>query len=72
MTKVQAAEDVPAGHYRCDHCQGVFEKGRSDEEALAEAAETFPDMAEDDRAVVCDECYKDFMRWFAREGGNVH
>ena len=44
--------------YRCAACGGVFQHGRSDEEARAEAEELFgqsPDTH--DMAVVCDDCF---------------
>lgn len=42
--------------YTCAACGGVFEKGWSDEEALAEAAEVFPDWG-GPMDVVCDDCW---------------
>lgn len=45
--------------FKCAACKGVFEKGRSDEESLAEAkANGFP---MDELEVVCDDCFKMVM-----------
>jgi hypothetical protein len=53
-----------ADTYQCAHCGGVFEKGWSDEEATAEAADNFGEAPKgDDAAVVCDDCYQGFMAW---------
>jgi len=41
------------GEFTCANCGRTFEKGRSDEEALAEATARFGDD-EKDLAVVCD------------------
>ena len=49
--------------YTCSHCRGTFEPAWSDEEAKAEAAETFPDVPLEECAIVCDECYKKIMSW---------
>ena len=44
--------------YQCVACQGIFEKGWSDEEAIAELKENFGDHDIDDCELVCDDCYK--------------
>ena len=49
--------------YQCADCGGIFEKGRSDEEAKNEAKELFGIEDEDieqgnDVAVICDDCFK--------------
>lgn len=44
--------------YTCEACGGIFPKGWSDEEANAEALETFGIEADDpEAALVCDDCY---------------
>jgi Fe2+ or Zn2+ uptake regulation protein len=48
----------------CEECQGVFEKGWSEEEAREEAAENFPGLDIDncmEAALVCDDCYRRIM-----------
>lgn len=47
--------------YTCAHCRGTFEKGWSDEEAVAEAKEDFgsaPDQWNENAVMVCDDCYQ--------------
>ena len=49
--------------YQCADCGGIFEKGRSDEEAKNEAKELFGIEDEDieqgnDVAIICDDCFK--------------
>lgn len=44
--------------YRCDACGGVFGEGWSDEAAVAESAALFGDIPADDRAKVCDDCFR--------------
>jgi hypothetical protein len=47
-----------ADTYECAVCHGVFEKGWTDEEANAEAAAIFGAAPpEDERDVVCDDCW---------------
>ena len=46
--------------YKCEHCGNVYQKGRSDEEAKAEAKEIFgknPDDWNDEQVVICDDCF---------------
>ena len=43
--------------YICENCNGVFEKRRTDEEAMNECIENGFDP-EDELAVICDDCYK--------------
>lgn len=50
--------------FQCYKCKGVFEKGWSDEEALAELAHNFA-APQEDCELICDDCYQDFQKWFA-------
>lgn len=43
--------------YKCELCKGVFKKGWSDKEMLVEMERDFPNLPEEERAVVCDDCY---------------
>jgi hypothetical protein len=47
--------------YTCEACRGVFEQGWSDEERDAEALAIFGELAEEDKAIVCDDCFKRMM-----------
>ena len=47
--------------FSCSLCGGVFEKGRSDEEAMAEYAEMFPGDDEEPTDLVCDDCWQDMI-----------
>lgn len=44
--------------FTCAHCGWTGEKGWSDEEAEAEAAQNFGDLEPDDRVLICDDCYR--------------
>jgi len=45
--------------YKCAVCSGEFEKGWSEEEAVAEMKNNFgEDSTTDDCSIVCDDCYK--------------
>lgn len=53
--------------YQCAHCKGVFRKGRPDEEARTEfeqrhAGSTIPEA---EIAVICDDCFDGYAKWFA-------
>jgi len=47
--------------YQCALCNGIFEKGWTDEEALEEYKNNFSDCKHEDYDVVCDNCYKEIM-----------
>lgn len=47
--------------YTCAICGETYEAGWSDEEAEAEMEENFGEVDEENRAVVCDGCYKEFI-----------
>jgi hypothetical protein len=47
--------------YRCAMCQGVFNKGLSDEEAIEEFHKDFPEVLIEDTELICDDCYRIIM-----------
>jgi hypothetical protein len=50
--------------FTCEVCGGTFDKGRSDEEAMAEMRATWqPHEGDDDLGTVCDPCFDRFMAW---------
>jgi hypothetical protein len=40
----------------------IFEKGWTDEEADQECSKNFGEIPENEKAVICDDCYKEFMK----------
>jgi rubredoxin len=57
--------------YTCALCGGVFEKGQSDEEALAESRAYFGDVPPEELAVVCDDCWEEVRPDRQGEGSEV-
>ena len=54
------------GYFFCAGCGGQFEtENWSDELALAEMQGTYGNIPEDEREVVCDECYSKCMELLA-------
>ncbi|MCK5616282.1 hypothetical protein KAR91_81220 [Candidatus Pacearchaeota archaeon] len=50
---------LKGNEYQCAICKEVFEKGCSDEDAMAEAKENFgDDVSEEELEEICDYCYK--------------
>lgn len=50
---------IPAGDtYTCAACGGVFEKGRSDDDAMLESKTLWGDLAPADLCVICDDCFE--------------
>jgi hypothetical protein len=48
--------------YKCQTCKGIFNKGWSDEEALAEFRGYFPDLPMEEAGVICDICYQKMIQ----------
>lgn len=44
--------------FTCERCGLTFKSGWTQEEAEAEMRENFGEIAESDRVVVCDPCYR--------------
>lgn len=55
---------IQLDEYRCDVCQGVYKRAVGEDELREEHLETFGRPADDDCALVCDDCYQDFMRCY--------
>lgn len=53
--------------YTCSICGGVFIKGRSDEEALADSKKIWGDIDENMRGVACEDCFVMMDVQFPRE-----
>ena len=47
--------------FKCEMCEGIFEKEWSDEESQAEMEENFPGLTKENAAQVCDDCYSKIM-----------
>ncbi len=47
--------------YTCEICHEVYLKTWSDEEAMQEYDENFPEMVRQSVAIVCDDCHQEFM-----------
>jgi hypothetical protein len=56
------------GVYICEHCQEPFEYVNSDEEALASSESLFGPIDPNDRAIICDDCFREYLPWAARKG----
>ena len=47
--------------YQCAKCLETYEKGWTDEEAEKEAEENFGFIEIEERAIICDDCYREIM-----------
>lgn len=43
--------------YTCEMCGKTYEKGRTDEEAIAEMKEHFGEVPKEEQATICDDCF---------------
>ena len=56
--------------FECDVCHGVFEKARTDEEAVADMHATWRQPMETDEdglGVICDDCFRRLIARVRRE-----
>ena len=56
--------ELKPGEFRCAQCGGVFEEEWTEERALVEYRKIFgklPDAIKDDKAALCDDCYRKIM-----------
>jgi hypothetical protein len=49
---------IKLNEYQCVICKGIFEKCWSDEEAMKEYNENFPNESKEKIKVVCDDCWQ--------------
>lgn len=51
--------------FTCDLCKETFVKGWTDEEAMEEHSEIFPESfkPKEEHACICDDCFNEFMAW---------
>lgn len=50
--------------YTCSHCKKTYKKVRADEECWEELKQLMPEAINDPIDVLCDVCWKEFMKWF--------
>jgi ribosomal protein L34E len=55
----KTAKTMGPNDYRCAVCEDIFEKGRPDEIAHAEAKARAPNVPIEECSVVCDDCFKE-------------
>jgi hypothetical protein len=53
-----------SSEFQCARCKGIFPKGWSDEESLAESRELFGEIPPEHRVPICDVCFAEFMKWY--------
>lgn len=51
----------PSSYYQCAECNGSFERGWSEEEAMAESKSLFGEIPKKEQVVVCDNCFKSLV-----------
>lgn len=54
---------MEANEFKCEECLGIFEHDPdwTEEDKLTEVNENFPELPQEERASVCDDCYKEIM-----------
>lgn len=50
--------------FTCEGCGGTFLDPTTEETKMKEFREHFPNCPHEDRASLCEDCYKVFMEWF--------
>jgi hypothetical protein len=52
---------LPPNSFQCSSCGEIFEKAWTDEEALAELQENFPDNDPNECDLICEDCFQKFF-----------
>jgi DNA-directed RNA polymerase subunit RPC12/RpoP len=55
--------DTQPKTYQCGNCKGIFERTRTDAECLEEFERLMPECVNDEKAIVCDNCWTKIMAW---------
>lgn len=59
--------------FTCAHCGGTFIKATTDEEQRAESLALYGELAPEDQAVICHDCFLAFEEWRRTvEAGRQH
>lgn len=72
-------EKMPIQTFKCEACKGEFETNWSDEKAMEEFAQNFPEHKEHHKkeidhsvmAILCTECYYSFLKEMAAGGSSA-
>ena len=52
--------------FKCAHCGGIFKFDQTNEEAKKKLHEHFGNVPVEDCAIVCDDCYNEYLAWEAK------
>lgn len=63
-TTLAVLTDAGEDSYVCAKCRRVFEKIRSDDDALEDSRRTFGEIPVNERATICDDCHRVIMAAF--------
>jgi len=59
-------EDMQFNEYQCALCRGTFLSDWSETDALEEYDTLFPEVPNDPKVSLCDDCHKSFIEWFEK------
>ena len=62
MVNGKMTEKTKQNTYQCELCKGVFEKGRTDEEALEESRDIWGEISQKDRVLICEDCHNKIVK----------
>ena len=65
LVKTTKNDDPAEGNneYTCSNCKQTYTKGQTDQEALQEHSNLFPEQCHDELTVVCDPCFIKIMEF---------
>ena len=53
--------------YKCENCNNVYKSGWTEEERDKEARELWGDLQEEEKMIVCDDCFKLLMAFVSKQ-----
>ena len=54
--------------FQCDNCGKIEKQIGTEEDTIKEMLELWGNIPSEERAIVCDNCFAEFMEWWEREG----
>lgn len=57
-----------SGEFVCAYCKRTFTTITTESELAAEYEQLFPDLLDDQRETLCEDCFQRFMAWARAQG----
>jgi len=63
---------MKANQYRCEHCGKIDTRTTPEADMEEEHKRNFGHTDISTAVIICDDCYKEFIKWFHAETGSLN